>query len=467
MKKGILLIALIGMSFTINAQEKIQTELGLKNDFIYKNGKIGIGTTNPDQGTSPDLSRKLLVNGGITLASGGKLSYDPNYYVHAYSEYNSSVSEARFLNYGYYGHRWDTRVGIGMVMLGNNGNVGIGTSSPGFKLHINSSDNQLMRFTSTNGTWLDFESTNASTGSRIWSIGHAGPSGNFGIALRDGVDDYRLIVDSNGNVGMGTTSPSGSISSNQKGLHILDDNVSYLSLESTAGSGKKYTMYSSTSGSLVFWDASSSKARGIIDINGNWGIGSTSPEEKLHVENGALQFYNVGPDLDNVDIIKIGESTVANEFSIQGMFQGVGETGNAIKFRSMWNDNLLTIKGNGQIGIGTFETGTHKLAVEGTIGAREIKVEASGWSDFVFEKGYTLRTLEEVEQHINDNGHLPEIPNENEVMESGINLGEMDAKLLQKIEELTLYMIQMNKDMTDLKAKNKKLEEQVSTLENK
>ncbi len=129
------------------------------------------------------------------------------------------------------------------------------------------------------------------------------------------------------------------------------------------------------------------------------------------------------------------------------------------------SDNFLQIDG-GSVGIGTSVSGSHKLAVEGSIGAREIKVEASGWSDFVFENNYELRTLEEVEEHINENGHLPEIPSEDEVAENGINLGEMDAKLLQKIEELTLYMIQMNKEMAELKAKNEQLVKEVSALKN-
>jgi len=239
MKKRILLIALIGMSFGINAQEKIQTEIGLKNDFIYNNGKVGIGTTNPDQGIAPDLQRKLLVNGGITLKSGGKLSYDPSYYVHAYSEYNNSVSEARFLNYGYYGHRWETRAGIGMVMLGNNGYVGIGTNNP---------------------------------------------------------------------------------------------------------------------------DA--------------------------------------------------------------------------------------------------------KLAVNGKIHTKEVKVDLIGWSDFVFEKDYNLPTLKEVENHIREKGHLKDIPSAKEVEQNGIFLGEMNSKLLQKIEELTLYTIEQDKKIKKLESLNAKLLELQKRLEN-
>jgi len=109
------------------------------------------------------------------------------------------------------------------------------------------------------------------------------------------------------------------------------------------------------------------------------------------------------------------------------------------------DQDRLWINEDGKVGIGTSSMGNHKLAVEGTIGARAIKVEASGWSDFVFNDDYKLRSLEETEQFIEQNNHLPEIPTEAEVIEDGINLGEMDAKLLQKIEELTLHLIEVNK----------------------
>lgn len=124
----------------------------------------------------------------------------------------------------------------------------------------------------------------------------------------------------------------------------------------------------------------------------------------------------------------------------------------------------MTMLANGSLGIGTITTGTHKLAVEGSIGAREIKVEASSWSDFVFENNYKLRTLEEVEQHIDENGHLPEIPSEAEVTENGINLGEMNAKLLQKIEELTLYLIEQNKENQEQRKLIEELQKEVSAL---
>lgn len=132
--------------------------------------------------------------------------------------------------------------------------------------------------------------------------------------------------------------------------------------------------------------------------------------------------------------------------------------------------NLMTIDGNGKVGIGTENTGNHKLAVEGSIGAREIKVETNGWSDFVFKKDYDLPTLQQVEKHIEEKGHLKDIPSAKEVAENGIFLGEMDSKLLQKIEELTLYTIQQEKKIdkqADEIAELKSLVKQLLASKNK
>ncbi|MFY0598230.1 MAG: bZIP transcription factor [Cyclobacteriaceae bacterium] len=121
-----------------------------------------------------------------------------------------------------------------------------------------------------------------------------------------------------------------------------------------------------------------------------------------------------------------------------------------------------------KVGIGTSNVPEdYLLAVDGKVTMEEIKVQLSeNWPDFVFDNDYSLKTLEEVEIHINENGHLPDIPSETEVIENGINLGEMDSKLLHKIEELTLYMIEMNKQVQLLKSENQELKEKVQRLEN-
>ena len=113
----------------------------------------------------------------------------------------------------------------------------------------------------------------------------------------------------------------------------------------------------------------------------------------------------------------------------------------------------LTALANGNVGIGTTDPGTYKLAVEGKIGAREIMIHTNSWADYVFQKEYGLMPLYELEEFIDNNGHLPEIPKEAEVIEDGINVGLMQEKLLQKIEELTLYIIEQQKEIDELKEK--------------
>ncbi|UWY28275.1 hypothetical protein N4T20_21460 [Flavobacterium sp. TR2] len=118
---------------------------------------------------------------------------------------------------------------------------------------------------------------------------------------------------------------------------------------------------------------------------------------------------------------------------------------------------------SGNVGIG-IKNPQNKLDVNGTVHSKEVKVDMDGWSDFVFKENYNLPTLIEVEKHINEKGHLENIPSEKEVIKNGINLGEMDAKLLQKIEELTLYIIDLNKKMEE---QNKQLEQMKKELASK
>ncbi|HKG07819.1 MAG TPA: hypothetical protein VKB19_15225 [Pedobacter sp.] len=120
-----------------------------------------------------------------------------------------------------------------------------------------------------------------------------------------------------------------------------------------------------------------------------------------------------------------------------------------------YNIRHMTMLANGNLGLG-IENPAEKLAVKGKIRAQEIKVELTGWADFVFAKDYKLPTLQETENHIREKGHLPGIPSAAEVQANGVELGDMNKKLLQKIEELTLHMIEMKKEITELKAKFKK-----------
>jgi hypothetical protein len=113
---------------------------------------------------------------------------------------------------------------------------------------------------------------------------------------------------------------------------------------------------------------------------------------------------------------------------------------------------------NGNVGIGT-STPKEKLSVNGKIRAHEIKVETANWPDYVFKKEYQLTPLSEVEKYINANGHLPEIPSALEVQEDGIALGELNNTLVKKIEELTLHLIEQQKQLTEQGKLIKELQE--------
>ncbi len=118
-------------------------------------------------------------------------------------------------------------------------------------------------------------------------------------------------------------------------------------------------------------------------------------------------------------------------------------------------------KANSYVSIGTasYQDGSdlYKLSVDGKVRAHSVKVYTT-WADFVFEDDYKLPTLKEVEEHINAFGHLENIPSAKEVEKNGIELGEMNKLLLQKIEELTLYLIEKDKQMEKLNLAVERLE---------
>ncbi|BFP41894.1 hypothetical protein FGF1_27390 [Flavobacteriaceae bacterium GF1] len=214
------------------------------------------------------------------------------------------------------------------------------------------------------------------------------------------------------------------------------------------------------------------------------GIGTSNPSEKLVVygnistSEGDILLTNSTINQEDSGTIRWNEYNNGNP-NKSGAFIRYNGDNNYLQFltntettdyehiRIYRGGNLLLQPTSGAVGIGTISTGSHKLAVEGSIGAREIKVQASGWSDFVFLDDYKLPTLQEVEDHIKKKGHLQDIPSAQDVAENGIRLGEMDARLLQKIEELTLYMISLKKEVRSLKAQNQDLQKQLNQIKSR
>ncbi|CAM1368303.1 exported hypothetical protein [Tenacibaculum sediminilitoris] len=206
------------------------------------------------------------------------------------------------------------------------------------------------------------------------------------------------------------------------------------------------------------------ESRFFINNQGKVGIGTTNPSAKLDV-NGIITSRN------EIRSLSVNPGFLFDESDVIDKNWHIQVNGGNLKFyevndaRSIWSQKMFIESGSGKVGIGTTTTGNHKLAVEGSIGAREIKVEAGTWSDFVFYDDYQLPTLTEVENHIKEKGHLKDIPSAKEVKKNGFFLGAMDAKLLQKIEELTLYTIQQEKKIKVLEKQNTKLEEQEKKIE--
>lgn len=209
-----------------------------------------------------------------------------------------------------------------------------------------------------------------------------------------------------------------------------------------------------------------------VKYNGSVGIGTSNPNQKLVVKDGNILIDN---DVDGAHELIFGNENhgVKREGNIVSLFTA-GGTESGISFAQKtwldggWNgwDVNMKITNAGNVGIGTVMPDA-KLAVNGTIHTKEVKVDLDGWSDFVFDDDYNLRTLEEIETYVDQNKHLPEIPSEAEVLENGIDVGKMNAKLLQKIEELTLYLIDQNKQNQSQQELIEELQIEVSALKSK
>ncbi|WP_404421599.1 hypothetical protein [Nibricoccus sp. IMCC34717] len=191
----------------------------------------------------------------------------------------------------------------------------------------------------------------------------------------------------------------------------------------------------------------SAYSQNTFPATGNVGIGTTVPGAKLDIIGDVRVVSPI--DGQAVKIVartdEFAQIAFYNSSStrINSLIQTHGD--GAIAFvNALPLTEKLRILADGRIGIGTASP-THKLTVNGTIRAKEIVVDNTGWADFVFTKNYKLASLTEVEKHIEQQGHLPGIPSAAEVKERGVSVGEMQAKLLEKIEELTLRLIAQEK----------------------
>jgi hypothetical protein len=290
-----------------------------------------------------------------------------------------------------------------------------------------------------------------------------------------------------GNVGIGTTSPQAKlyIAGGSNGGLETTGNATYggslvlndYSTSLNANMGIEFKTRSDSNGfgwrisslanntDLVFESRAASATWGekIRFINnGNTGIGTASPLERLDLGNGALGFtvpQSPGTDVTYPKLYYAGDVGNGNSgLVLRGWNLGI-KTGN---FNDTTTKMMITNSGN--VGIGTTAPQS-LLAVNGTITTKEVVVTNTGWSDYVFAPDYHLQPLNEVGAYVKEHHHLPEIPSEAEVKEKGVSLGDMQAKLLAKVEELTLHMIQADERNTRLEQQNRELRDRVARLE--
>lgn len=200
-----------------------------------------------------------------------------------------------------------------------------------------------------------------------------------------------------------------------------------------------------------------------LALPGNAGLGTNTPLARLDVRGHLILDAGADPVLftaatgpEQNRFLRLGNSTSTQTAS--GLKAGGILIADDYTFASPGKNDLVV---RGKVSIGTASAGSYKLAVNGTIGARRVKVtQENPWADFVFDDDYPLLSLPETAAFIRQHKHLPGIPTTEEVNKDGVDLGEMNTKLLQKVEELTLHLIGQDKRMAALENELKALKQQ-------
>lgn len=344
---------------------------------------------------------------------------------------------------------WDQ----GITFQRNTGNVGIGTTNPTGKftvrggVHLQETSDANLRLSM--GYYKDAFVEYGFLNSLDWG----------GLNGKNLVLNSRASNEAWGNVGIGPLVPIQALDIGGR-LNIRKGVIQNGTEPIT--STEDLGLYSQREGFHMRFVTKNTPIRFFTDgSNANNFIGSNS---KLNINNNG----NIGINTDD-PIAPLTVNGPANGTAIQlGMNTNTNENYHIVShngYLQFFNGNhlvngyrLMTIRSNGNVGIGvaTYDSDS-KLAVDGTIKAKEVIVSLNtndwqDWPDYVFKDNYKLMPLDEVERFVKENSHLPEVESAEELEENGLNLGEMQKKLLKKVEEITLYLIELKKENEKLKS---------------
>ena len=365
---------------------------------------------------------------------------------------------------------------VNSLLYDNGTNIGLGTTSPAQKFHMFGT--LRVESPSFAGRYIDMYTSSAnfliSTNDFYIKAG-AGMSFWTNGVQRAGINS------SNGFLGIGTSSPTALLHTVASGAQTANFTGNLLTNTATS-STSSITKYGADVQSTGTWNGASAINIGLhvnatggttnysaIFEGGNFGIGTVSPRAELVIQgapntNGSSG--SIGALVETYDNTATGSNTTYGGIafaSLPGYDFSVGKksVNSTTYFQVRRQDGLelLTIDASGNMGLGTTSMGTAKLAVEGKIEAREVVVTSTTpFPDYVFDEGYQVLPLGEVERSIKQNKRLPGVPSAEEIKKKGLNLGDAQVILLKKIEELTLYVIELKKE-------NSSLNNRVSVLE--
>lgn len=449
---------------TNNLSLKFKTKNALRMT-IDTTGKVGIGLANPS------TLLQLVGTDTVSLSTHGKFligyANAPNLVADENDIQSRSNGTSALLRLNKLGG--DVQIGDGsnVFYFKQTGSLGLGTSSPAAKLHINtgtaatlsSGGYAIMGNTTTANLAIDQDGLQARSNSLAAPLvlNSLGGDINFGLASQN-----NILKTSNGFLGLGTLTPTSTLHlGSGNNLNAAFGGYETVGLTSAQNigidpddiqarnNGVASSLFLNYYGGDIY-HGSSANAFVYKGATGFLGIGKTAPASKIDVYRGRLRFsgqVNTGT-ASGIEFTDTAGTTLRG---FMGMYDnnnmalwGFGGAG--------WNFKMNVNDGRISIGQNINPATGYMLAVDGGIICEEVKVQMSPFPDYVFAKDYKLRSLQEVEDHIREFNRLPGMPAATVVDNEGMNVGEMSTKLVEKVEELTLYVIQLQKEIEQLKA---------------